>query len=324
MPAPDSTCHETVVRNATGGTRFFGFLPPHGKRLANGETFTYPGDLEALLMSNTKKRQRDSYLRALGDGSLQLLRTPSPIYFDAVYEQGRTMEVSNGVVRSVAECWVGSSAVPPDPLLTGLEAYYRLDGDLTDSSGNGRDLTPTSPTYSAAILGNGLATGYGTVAWSPSVTCLTSDFTLSAWLNTVAGTSLTQYRWGAYWGMGSLAFQYNAKTGSSRGVQLYVPGHIDSLGTFGSSLTSNTWVHVVGTWDYLTQTRTIWVDGVEHYSEVVADASGAAVTPIWVRARGDAGFFDSPIDEVGFWTRKLTADEIATLYNAGIGYDPTA
>lgn len=84
MPAPDSTNHETVIRNATGGTRFFGFLPPHGKRLANGETFTFPGDLEALLMPVTKRRQRDSYLRALGDGSIQLLKTPTPIHFAAV------------------------------------------------------------------------------------------------------------------------------------------------------------------------------------------------------------------------------------------------
>lgn len=95
MPAPDSTNHETVIRNATGGTRFFGFLPPHGKRLANGETFTFPGNLEALLMSNTKKRQRDSYLRALGDGSLRLLKIPAPVYFDATTDRGQTLTLSD-------------------------------------------------------------------------------------------------------------------------------------------------------------------------------------------------------------------------------------
>lgn len=109
MPEPDYFCRQTTVRNATGGTRVFGFLPPHGKRLENGEEYSFFGSLDSLLAGITKKRQRDSLLAALADGSLQILKTPSPVYLDEAVNEGRTLVVSNGVVTSSDECWQSSA-----------------------------------------------------------------------------------------------------------------------------------------------------------------------------------------------------------------------
>jgi len=39
----------TTVKNVSGAARVFGFLGAHGKRLANNETYTVPGDLVATV-----------------------------------------------------------------------------------------------------------------------------------------------------------------------------------------------------------------------------------------------------------------------------------
>ena len=42
---------KTQVENTSGASRFFGYLPQHGKRLANSETITFDGDLRSLIAS---------------------------------------------------------------------------------------------------------------------------------------------------------------------------------------------------------------------------------------------------------------------------------
>ena len=37
------------------------------------------------------------------------------------------------------------------------------------------------------------------------------------------------------------------------------------------------------------------------------------------RSGGDANYFDGIIDEVAFWNRAITTDEISEIYNSGTG-----
>lgn len=99
------TCLETRVRNATGKTAFFGFLPPHGRRLDAGEVFHTNVPFVTLLGGITKKRQRDAFLSAIRSGDLRLLATPSPVIYDSATEEGKTLTVTNGVVGSADGCW---------------------------------------------------------------------------------------------------------------------------------------------------------------------------------------------------------------------------
>src|SRR5688572_224089 len=56
---------ETVVRNLQSSERFYGFLPPHGKRLAavgdsgRGDYFTFKGDIETFIAR--RKRYLDAF-----------------------------------------------------------------------------------------------------------------------------------------------------------------------------------------------------------------------------------------------------------------------
>lgn len=209
-------------------------------------------------------------------------------------------------------------------------AYYRLNGDLTDSSGNGLDLTPdtAAPTYAAAVLGNGLATdgslkkvgeSPGNTLWQPG-TLLDTSLSISAWLYGQAGTSFSVTREGAKVGWDQCRLVYVARSSSQHGVKFNLSGKIDGTGRL-AAVTAGAWNHVVATWDHTTATRDVWVNGTKTYTESAVVVNGNAFVEFIVNATTD---FASGCDEAGFWTRKLTDDEIASLYNAGTGYDPTA
>jgi hypothetical protein len=67
----------TVVKNVSGKAMTFGFLGAHGKRLANNETYTVPGDLVTKLGAQQSQRKFQALERALKDNYLDIVRSPS-------------------------------------------------------------------------------------------------------------------------------------------------------------------------------------------------------------------------------------------------------
>ena len=69
----------TTVKNVSGAARTFGFLGAHGKRLANNETYTVPGDLVATLGNAGRGGQRKfkSLEKALEVGDLLIVSSPA-------------------------------------------------------------------------------------------------------------------------------------------------------------------------------------------------------------------------------------------------------
>ena len=76
----------TTVKNVSGAARVFGFLGAHGKRLANNETYSVPGDLVTKLgdlVSTVGKggrggqRQFRALELALEDGDLVITKSPA-------------------------------------------------------------------------------------------------------------------------------------------------------------------------------------------------------------------------------------------------------
>ena len=101
----DTNCLQTKVRNMSGNEAFFGFLPPHGKRLASGEEYTFFGSPEALLASVTKKRQRTALQNALTTGKVVLVSTPAVHAYDATLDVTKILGVTNGSVTVSEPCW---------------------------------------------------------------------------------------------------------------------------------------------------------------------------------------------------------------------------
>lgn len=72
MAAPvASSGSQTIVKNVSGATRSFGFIPPHGRTLADNEQVTVSGDIYSHLKT---KRKRDGFEAALASGSIVVLQ----------------------------------------------------------------------------------------------------------------------------------------------------------------------------------------------------------------------------------------------------------
>lgn len=67
----------TTVKNVSGKSLSFGFLGAHGKTLANNATYTVPGDLVTKLGSKRSQRSFQALERALNNGLLEIVKSPS-------------------------------------------------------------------------------------------------------------------------------------------------------------------------------------------------------------------------------------------------------
>lgn len=95
-------------------------------------------------------------------------------------------------------------------------------------------------------------------------------------------------------------------------------GTTDTTSISGGAYTNNTLYHVVATKDN-TDIK-IYVNGVVKAADMTPSIYGST-SDLFINKPAffaDSGT-DSFIDEVGFWTRALTGDEVAELYNSGTG-----
>lgn len=105
MSGTATDCLYSTVKNVSGGTLDFSFLPPHGKRLDDNEEYTVFGNIQEAVIRNqrvTSKRYQDALEAALngstndGDPTLALLKTPSPILYNEDEEESRMLQISGG------------------------------------------------------------------------------------------------------------------------------------------------------------------------------------------------------------------------------------
>lgn len=91
----------------------------------------------------------------------------------------------------------------------------------------------------------------------------------------------------------------------------------------------DTWVHVILEHDAAANTLQLWQDNSAGSSASYGANTPRAnvTTPVRIgtlnRDTAASLFLDGDVCLVGFWCRKLTADEKTALYNSGAGYDPT-
>lgn len=105
---PDTNCLYTTVRNVSGGTLSFSFLPPHGKKLTDGENYTFFGDIFDHIRTGgrlnlRKKAGLENAL--LAANTLEICKTPSPIFYDVAATRIRYLDVTGGAVVVVDPCY---------------------------------------------------------------------------------------------------------------------------------------------------------------------------------------------------------------------------
>lgn len=112
MPVMDMRCLYSTVRNISGRTANFQFLPPHGRKLGAEEEYSVMGDLVSSVIRMervTSQRDMASLQSALNDGLLDIVKTPNPILEDEVLNDSKMLVLKNGNLAVTDPCWTSES-----------------------------------------------------------------------------------------------------------------------------------------------------------------------------------------------------------------------
>ncbi len=211
---------------------------------------------------------------------------------------------------------------------SGLAGYWALDNgsgtSATDSSTNGNTGTLTNgPTWTTGQIG-GAVSFDGTDDYlyissaAPLAIGVGSKVSTSFWYtaNVSNGTTQTIYQ-----RAGGACSQYvaNITGGASTDTLIFYYrdngcGGIDGYSV--SSITKNTWHHVVSTYDTITGVLSVYVDGVRVATTTSVPSSSISdgVTLTIGAGQGGTNFFGGTLDEFRFYNRILSADEVSQLY----------
>ena len=226
------------------------------------------------------------------------------------------VEVDNGT----ATLWQTTSS-----LTAGLVAYYPLDGDATDASGNGYDGTPDGNILSAVgIAGqcydfdgdSAVITCPAIGSWFPA----DGSITICAWVNTCAYNS--DYTTIAALDTGVGIATRAALKMTSSGTPYYFArsdcGNDESLYATNGPIATNEWHFIVGVQSDIV--ARIYIDGVlrgeaTNCQTLLPDWGNPAMigrhNDWWGQPEST---FHGLIDEVRFYDRMLSAAEVASLY----------
>jgi hypothetical protein len=201
---------------------------------------------------------------------------------------------------------------------TNLVAWYGFNGNTTDASGSGNNLTnngatSTTDRYNAANSAyNFSGTSQSMTLNAPSWTFgSTSTFTVSYWMYKPSlsyGVALMNSS-GA-----SGNFIWNFQTGATGNFQFGTNKQGGAWAWAQTTYATGQWDHMVGT--YNNGAMTLYKNGVQVATNSYSQ-TGAAQTnlPFYV-GKGHAGnLFTGKIDDIGIWSRVLTLAEIQALYS---------
>jgi hypothetical protein len=97
----DMACLKTVVKNTSGKTVFFAWVPPHGASLDNGDTVEIDGDILNAIGRSHRNAQRmvEAFISDLDNGYVAIVSKPNPILYDATAEDTVQIAVDDSTVN---------------------------------------------------------------------------------------------------------------------------------------------------------------------------------------------------------------------------------
>lgn len=208
-------------------------------------------------------------------------------------------------------------------LIDNLMAYYKLDGNVVDSTGNNNGIDvgtinvsgklASARKFSSAyiILDNGTGTLHDIISepFSISLWAKLEEYNNNGFIGGVYSPSPPLNGWGFY--------QHNP----SGALALGKLGVNELVG--GTNLTTplGTWQHLVMI--YNSTYVTFYINGVQDSLGWQSYSSTFNSTNIFMGAFNSSGAFGTQmkgsIDEVGIWNKALTTAEVSSLYNSGLG-----
>lgn len=213
-------------------------------------------------------------------------------------------------------------------LLTDLTGYWPLNeasGNAIDAHGS-NDLTESGGTIAtdtghvgatARDFEAGDTEGF-TLADNADLSTGDISFTVSAWVKaeTLSGFPAIVAKWdGETTNSEFILFMFGTTPAFSVGRSNTLTTRVESSQTASTGV----WYHLVGRRDKENDQLKITVNNVTSQVAYTADVNNGSA-PFEIGANVSGGlYWDGLIEQVGFWKRALTDDEVADLYNAGAG-----
>lgn len=230
-------------------------------------------------------------------------------------------------------------SAPPSSLTTNLVAYWNLDettGTRADATGRGNDLTDNlSVGYAAGKVGNCAVLVSNTTQnlQKTDTADLSVDYTswtFAGW--TMLYTTNIPQGFGSKFQTTGSAREYSVMVGNGQKLAVMISTNGASSGNttvqLGNRSSTNNWffwavVHDTNTAKLTFFARDLGLGWAEWKTNQLATPSGYSGngTASFYLGYGNNGssptYFDGKIDEVGFWKRPLTSNEIGNLFDYG-------
>lgn len=243
----------------------------------------------------------------------------------ATNPMGSTTATSNasGVISAPAAAFGGHAT-----LETSLLRYHKLDSTSWLDSVGSKHLTATGTVSNpAGVIGNCLskATGANYLSGDGSYTGAQSALTVAGWAKATLGAAGQQFTIAAEYDTGSSDRAWVLGITSNEGLRALVTDDGASIKKDyrEGSYTDGTWRHFAFTFD--SGALKLYVNGAEVSPTKSVDSAMTTIrestTDFAIGAISGGGAWNNAgeADEVGVWSRALTASEIADLYNSGSG-----
>ena len=210
-------------------------------------------------------------------------------------------------------------------LADNLVAYYSLDNG-TDATGNGFDLTVTGATLATGKIGDGYEFNAITekLERASDLGITGGACSVSLWFNPTVNPVAVDYIFNL--GDAGTDVQYiiwYRQSGASYFLEVNRQRQNTSNNVVARSglLATNTFYHVVLTYDGTTLRG--YYNGSSFGTPLATSGNGAGgandVITLGKDPNNTANSFVGVVDEVGVWSRAISAAEVTELYNAGAG-----
>lgn len=107
-----TTCLSSTVKNTSGSTKTFSFLPNHGYTLTAGQEKTFVGDIVSLVAAKSG-RDLAAFMAALESGAITIVQTPAPIMYDETDDVSQRLALDNSTLFAADVCWDDSGSSEP-------------------------------------------------------------------------------------------------------------------------------------------------------------------------------------------------------------------
>jgi len=218
-----------------------------------------------------------------------------------------------------------------------LVGWYRMDGDVTDASGNGFNATASgSPTYMTGMDGQALSlNGTSQFAYVPhnAAFSMTNALTLATWVNPAQEGTQNLLSKSTNGGIGGYELCLAATSSTWPHKAFFRLNQVPSADTYRINSTTNysdhlnTWIHLAATYDGATMK--LYVNGVLESSLPAAITIAGNTLPVGIGAQVDGSnagtrWFRGGMDAARIYNRALSASEIAALASQAPTFTLTA